>query len=263
MVNPYARHLTFLDDQTRTRRDHKKYLTLIKTIALLHQYQREIKTETRGGKTKTFIEVTLEDIELANRLAHDVLGKSLDELPPQTRRLLMLIDAMVTERCQALKMDRADYRFSRKAVRGYVGWSDFQVRKHMQRLTDLEYVLVHRGGRGQSFVYELLYDGEGRDGQPFMMGLIDVARLRQMKNHEYDEKTEPPNNKNAPPTRPQRAGVVPLASGGKPRGNAMDNAVCDDEDENEPGNAHPAKKESRASYPSDSDAVTAKKQRAS
>ena len=36
--NPYAPKLTFLDDKTRTRRDHLKYLTLIRAIALLHQY---------------------------------------------------------------------------------------------------------------------------------------------------------------------------------------------------------------------------------
>ena len=41
---PIARQLTFLDDRTRTRRDHMKYLGLIRTIALLHQYQRPIKT---------------------------------------------------------------------------------------------------------------------------------------------------------------------------------------------------------------------------
>ena len=40
VVNPYARQLTFLDDRTRTRRDHEKYLTLIDAIALLHQHQR-------------------------------------------------------------------------------------------------------------------------------------------------------------------------------------------------------------------------------
>ena len=35
VINPYAGQLTFLDDQTRTRRDHKKYLTLIRAIAFL------------------------------------------------------------------------------------------------------------------------------------------------------------------------------------------------------------------------------------
>ena len=29
---------------------------------------------------------------MANRLAQEVLGRSLDELPPQTRRLLLLMD---------------------------------------------------------------------------------------------------------------------------------------------------------------------------
>ena len=42
----------------------------------------------------------------------------------------------------------------------------------------MEYLLVHRGSRGQSFVYELLYAGEGQDGQPFLMGLLDVEKLR-------------------------------------------------------------------------------------
>ncbi|KAK0359816.1 hypothetical protein LTR94_029774, partial [Friedmanniomyces endolithicus] len=40
VVNPYAEALTFLDDKTRTRRDHRKYLGLIRAIALLHQHQR-------------------------------------------------------------------------------------------------------------------------------------------------------------------------------------------------------------------------------
>ena len=39
-MNPYARALTFRDDRTRTQRDHLKYLTLIRALALLHQYQR-------------------------------------------------------------------------------------------------------------------------------------------------------------------------------------------------------------------------------
>lgn len=87
VVNPYANELTFMDDKTRTRRDHMKYLTLIRSIALLRQYQRPHKTVTHRGETLTYIEVTKDDIALANRIAHEVLGRTLDELPPQTRRL--------------------------------------------------------------------------------------------------------------------------------------------------------------------------------
>jgi hypothetical protein len=51
------------------------------------------------------------------------------------------------------------------------------VRVHLERLTQLEYVLVHRGMRGQTFEYELLYDGNG-SGDPHLSGLLDVTTMR-------------------------------------------------------------------------------------
>jgi hypothetical protein len=177
VANPYARQLTFLDDRTRTRRDHMKYLGLIRTIALLHQYQRPARTVNHGGKTVAYIEVAVEDIEVANRLAHQVLGRSLDELPPQTRRLLMLLDGHVAGECKRQGMERKDFHFSRRQVREATGWGYEQLRVHLERLVELEYLLVHRGSRGQSFFYELVYDGQGKDGGPFLSGLVDVAAL--------------------------------------------------------------------------------------
>ncbi len=179
VTNPYARHLTFLDDRTRTRRDHVKYLTLIRSIALLHQHQRPVRTVDHRGEAVPYLEVTLDDIAVANRLAHQVLGRSLDELPPQTRRLLLSLDRMVGEACAKQQLARKDFHFSRRAIRETTGWSHTQVRIHLDRLVDLEYVLAHRGGRGQSFEYELLYDGQGQDGTPFLAGLIDVEALKR------------------------------------------------------------------------------------
>jgi len=179
VVNPFAPELTFLDTQIRTRRDHEKYLTLIDAIALLHQHQREVQRTMVDGREVEYVEVTASDIETANRLAHEVLGRSLDELPPQTRRLLGLIDEMVGAACDELEMDRVDYRFTRREVREVIGWTYDQVRVHLARLVDLEYVLVHQGGRGQSFVYEVLFEGGGVDGAPVLPGLIDMEELRQ------------------------------------------------------------------------------------
>ncbi|RAW62020.1 hypothetical protein CKY15_24520, partial [Photorhabdus sp. S7-51] len=88
-------------------RDHMKYLTLIQAIALLHQYQREVKKTTHRGQVIEYIEVTQDDIALANRLAHEVLGRTLDEMPPQTRKLLLLIQDWVRETAgqQAVRVD--------------------------------------------------------------------------------------------------------------------------------------------------------------
>ncbi len=171
VVNPYAENLTFLDDRIRTRRDHEKYLTLIDTIALLHQHQRQIKTITQGDRVVSYIEATAADIMAATTLAHEVLGRSLDELPPQTRRLLHLVRQMVNERCAAFKCKQSDYRFSRKELRSVTGMSDTQLKVHLARLADLEMVLAHRGVAGRCD-YELVYDG-GDDGAPHLSGLID------------------------------------------------------------------------------------------
>ena len=177
VVNPHAPQLTFMDNQTRLRRDHMKYLQLIKTIALLHQYQREIKCVNHNGNTLEYVEVTVEDIAVANHLAHEVLGRTLDELPPQTRQLLTLIYQMVIDVCQQDAIAQKDYRFSRRAIREYTGWGLTQIAVHCQRLEAMEYLVVHSGKRGQSLLYELCYEGQGEQGSTFLLGLIDPKSL--------------------------------------------------------------------------------------
>ena len=171
VVNPYAEQLTFRSESTRMRRDHAKYLTLIDAIALLHQHQRVVRTASVGAAVIEYVEVTRDDIALANRLAHEVLGRSLDELPPQTRRVL----GLVVDYVHAQPEQRSLVRFTRRALREATGLGDTQLKLHLARLEDYEYVIAHR--MGQQFRYELLYAGDGADPSPQLVGLIDVATL--------------------------------------------------------------------------------------
>jgi hypothetical protein len=157
VANPYAKELRFFDHATRTRRDHMKYLTLIRSIALLHQYQRPIREIEQGGAKLRYIEVTRQDIEIAERLCRQVLSRSLDELGPQTRRLLGLIDGLVAKVAKERGIDRADVRFTRRDVREHTGWGNTQLKVHLGRLEDLEYLQVHAGGARRRMVYELSY----------------------------------------------------------------------------------------------------------
>ncbi|MGH8263396.1 MAG: DNA primase, partial [Steroidobacteraceae bacterium] len=197
VVNPYAERLTFLDDRTRTRRDHEKYLTLIDAIALVHQHQRPIEV-TAGAQPLRYVEVTLEDIALANQLAHEVLGRTLDELPPQTRRLLTLLVEQVNRECEVQKICRAQHRFSRRQVREATRWGDTQLKIHLARLVELEYLLVHRGGRGQSFEYELLFDGEPQSEMRHASGLIEVEALRRPEEGERSGSSGVPSGPGRP-----------------------------------------------------------------
>jgi DNA primase catalytic core len=174
VVNEQVKHQTFPDTMIRTRRDHMKFLTLVQAIALLYQHQREIKSSTRKGKTLEYIEATADDVKLALQLVNEVLTPSLEELQAQTRRLLLLLDTMVTEQCQRLEMERGDYRFTRATVRQYTRWGDTQLRVHLRRLEEMEYLRVWHGGPGQTFVYQLNFEMDA-DGRPVLAGLSQLC----------------------------------------------------------------------------------------
>ncbi len=238
VANPFARELTFLDARTRTRRDHLKYLTLIRTVALLRQHQKPLRTVEHRGKTLSYVEVDLQDLEIANRLAHEVLGRSLDELPPQTRRFLGLLAGAVVAECARQGLERDTMLFSRRWVREATGWTDFQARTHLERLVALEYVLVHRGGRGQSFVYELVYDGAGESRERFLPGLLDVGTLDKAasstpttatsrgREGDFEGSSSPHRGPNEPGLRPveSRGNARPVEAPGTLDGNSAENA---------------------------------------
>jgi len=183
VVNPFAPALTFATARTRNRRDHEKYLTLIDAIALLHQHQRQRGQHLVNGRTVEFVEVTLDDIALANELAPEVLGRSLDELPPQTRRLLGFIREVLAHGHQpGAKKART---FSRKQLREHCGWSLTQVSVHLERLVALEYLALRHGRLGSAFVYEILFDLDAPETVAHV-GLMEVAELRQ--RHDYTAK---------------------------------------------------------------------------
>lgn len=178
IINPYADKLTFADDRLRLRRDHEKYLGLIRTIAFLRQYQKPIRSCDYRGQIVQYIEVDAEDLRLAHDLAARILGRSLDELSPPTRSFLTELHKMVKALCKRRGVTEERVRFTRREVRDHLKWSVTQVREHLSKLLDLEYVIIHRvPGLAARSEYELLYDGEGQDGAPFVMGLTDLNQI--------------------------------------------------------------------------------------
>lgn len=66
VVNPFASELAFPDHRARARRDHRKYLGLIEAITLLHQHQRPVNTAEQNGVVVEYIEVTKDDLAVAD-----------------------------------------------------------------------------------------------------------------------------------------------------------------------------------------------------
>ena len=178
VVNPYAEYLSYPSHSLRSRRDHKKYLGLIRAIAFLHQYQREIKTVEVTGEQVEYIEVILADIETANRLANEVLGQSMDELAKPSRTLLSLIYTMVKD--QAGERPLEEVTFSRRMIREYTNWTDWQIKSHIKQLEDLEYLSARIGSKGKEYSYVLNYQGQAEEeaGKCYL-DLTTVAEIQR------------------------------------------------------------------------------------
>ncbi len=184
VVNPFSKYLSYPNQSLRTRRDHKKYLGLIRSIAFLYQYQRKIKTLDVGGEPVEYIEVTLEDIDRGNKLANEVLGQSLDDLAKPSRTLLSAIYKMVKDLSEKQDIPLDEVYFNRRMIREYTGWTDWQVRTHIKQLEEMEYLYVRIGARGKEYAYALQYQGQGEDDGKCYLNLTPVDEIRKLLKKE-------------------------------------------------------------------------------
>jgi DNA primase len=166
------------------RREQKKYLSLIKAIALLYQHQRTRRTLQVEGRAVEYIEATEKDVAIARDLAAAILARNLDELAPPTRSLLVVLQEIVSARRKvpaiAESSEKKKSSVGLPATRRYVltgaqpderllvdrqeiqkatGLSYWHVRTYMAQLIEYEYVEKARGANGRT-LYRLLCEEE-------------------------------------------------------------------------------------------------------
>jgi DNA primase len=188
VVNNFDQYLSYPSGNLVTRRDHDKYLGLMETVAYLHQYQRQVKTVNVDGQAVEYIEVTLDDIDAANRLANEVLGQSLDELPRPSRTLLDAVYKMVQELAKKRNIPVDDVLFNRRMIREYIGWTDWQIKTHIKLLEELEYLHVRMGAQGKQYSYALNYNGQGGNSQRFYLNLTPVEEIKKLMKQDKEDK---------------------------------------------------------------------------
>ena len=193
VVNPYARYLSYSDHFLQSRRDQPKYLNLIDAIAFLRQMTKESKCFRSGEKTINYITVDLEDIKIANELANEILGRSLDELSMPGRDLLNQLHQLARDRANELQdsddepIPMTRIEFNRRDIRNFTGWSNYRVHTHIKELVDLDYIIPVAGRNGAAYRYRLAYEGQGKDGKRFLLGLKPVRKIKE--DYENDRKS--------------------------------------------------------------------------
>lgn len=72
--------------------------------------------------------------------------------------------------------------FTRRDIREFSGWSDFQVKTHIRQLVELEYLYSITGRKGREYVYELIYQENGEENndssKKFLIGLADMEEVK-------------------------------------------------------------------------------------
>jgi hypothetical protein len=138
------------------RRDMTIFISLVKTIAVLHQYQR--------SSNDGIVYVEQSDIETAIELSKEAFAIAHDELSPQARVLLTHIQAHVNEKLTTVYNDKeisiSDITFSRREVRLLCGWSETYSRTIFSELLRQEYIGKVSGKQGLKYSYVLLDQNE-------------------------------------------------------------------------------------------------------
>jgi hypothetical protein len=139
------------------RRDQPKVLSLLKAIALLFQYQREVKTgiDEETGEVAEYIEAGEADWKQAEPLIAYLMQSAQSELPKQSQALNEKIKGLAKARLSDLSASSGEIGFTNRDLCELTGWSLWQVKTYIRPLIEHEYIWVRQGKKGQEYRYEL------------------------------------------------------------------------------------------------------------
>ena len=170
IINPYAPELKLPDYIFKPLRTNTHYLTLIRSITYLHQYQLPIKKTKNGTE---YIETTLEHIAIANELSKELLLRKSDELGGQLRNFF----EELKRHCKSqekqgffAKEIRIKYRYHPQKLKRYL--DDLEHRSYIKKIGGY----MHKQGFEYEIIiwddYQILKDG---------INILDKI-LEQLKN---------------------------------------------------------------------------------
>jgi len=162
VINPFAESIFYEDTRIQARRDQPKFLNLCKLLAFTRQMQKQI----HSHENIKYIEVDQFDIDTAINLASEVIGTSLDDLSLPARDLLNQLDEWLPT-----GKERTKSLFTRRQTMEKTLWGKTRLHTHLKELLDLELVVKESGKQNSLQHYKLLYNGEGKDGRKFLIGI--------------------------------------------------------------------------------------------
>jgi len=143
VVNPYASKIHLPEQAHKIRRLNDLYLSFVKQITLLHQYQRQKDAKGRLISEK-------EDLRMANQIMFESIILKIDELDGSLRQFFERLKAYV------LSFGNREQWFILRDVRQGLHLSKTQLHRYISELLELEY-LQQKGHANRGFQYQIAY----------------------------------------------------------------------------------------------------------
>lgn len=178
IVNPFAEALVLPKAVFKPRRTNEHYLQFIEAITFYHQYQREKQHDEQTGEE--YIEVTLEDIENANRLLKSVLLRKSDELTGACRNHL--------ERLKTYLKQTKKTNFTNLEIRIQLRIKESTLRNYHNQLQILGYIKRKKDIKTKSYTFELLITKDYETLQKDIETALDKAlqKIKKSINNSKD-----------------------------------------------------------------------------
>ncbi|MEM1405256.1 MAG: hypothetical protein AAGG59_00665 [Bacteroidota bacterium] len=149
--NPFAHHLKIPKEVFKPRRTNAHYLAFIEAVTFYHQYQREEKADPETGEV--YIETTLEDIEIANRLLKEVLLRKSDQLNGATRKYFEKLKTLVGS--ENNETDQVN-TFTNAFIRSKLRIKGTTLRRYHNALLDAGLIQTQSGKPSTGYTYQIV-----------------------------------------------------------------------------------------------------------
>ncbi len=150
VINPYANKIQLPEEAHKIRRLNDLYLSFVKQIALLNQYQR--KRDKQGR-----LVAQLEDLQTANTIMFDSIVLKVDELDGALRGFYEKLKEYVEQKAAQEGKNQFDTDFSQREIRQAFRMSKTGCQNQINALLELEYIYKTYSSARNTHHYKIAY----------------------------------------------------------------------------------------------------------
>jgi DNA primase len=145
VINPYADKIKLPPQAHKIRRLHELFLSFVKQVTLINQYQR--KRDQQGR-----IVTEPEDLQTAVEIMFDSIFLKVDELDGSLRQFFEQLKEHILQ-----KENPQQYEFTQREIRHALHLSKTQLFRYLNELIELEYLQQSGGYANKGFKYKISY----------------------------------------------------------------------------------------------------------